>query len=89
MKELVLTGAAVGKLYEQCSFWRSEYASDYGNRFWFSLLTGILMIPKTCAYVWTVGIGFQALRKNDPGKAVEQTCTLQSDGRNAEKATDF
>ena len=47
------------------------------------------MIPKTCAYVWTVGIGFQAVRKNDTGKAVEQTCTLQSDGRNAEKATDF
>ena len=47
------------------------------------------MIPKTCAYVWTVGIGFQALQKNDTGKAVEQTCTLQSDGRNAEKATDF
>ncbi|WP_428770783.1 hypothetical protein V1L52_02790 [Treponema sp. HNW] len=32
-------------------------------------LTGILMIPKTCAYVWTVVIGFQAMRKNDTGTA--------------------
>lgn len=26
-------------------------------------LTGILMIPKTCAYVWTVLIGFQAMKE--------------------------
>lgn len=26
-------------------------------------LLGMLMIPKTCAYVWTVWIGFQAMRK--------------------------
>lgn len=32
-------------------------------------LIGILMIPKTCAYVWTVMIGFQAMRKNDKGVA--------------------
>ena len=32
-------------------------------------IIGILMIPKTCAYVWTVAIGFQAMRKNDKGKA--------------------
>ena len=24
---------------------------------------GMLMIPKTCAYVWTVMIGYQAMRK--------------------------
>lgn len=24
---------------------------------------GMLMIPKTCAYVWTVWIGFSAMRK--------------------------
>ncbi len=35
-------------------------------------LVGILMIPKTCAYVWTVVIGFQALRKNDQGKRIRQ-----------------
>lgn len=26
-------------------------------------MIGMLMIPKTCAYVWTVWIGFQAMRK--------------------------
>lgn len=26
-------------------------------------LVGILMIPKTCAYVWTVAIGFNAMKK--------------------------
>ena len=26
-------------------------------------LVGMLMIPKTCAYVWTVWIGFQDMRK--------------------------
>lgn len=26
-------------------------------------LIGMLMIPKTCAYVWTVGIGFNAMKK--------------------------
>ena len=26
-------------------------------------MIGMLMIPKTCAYVWTVCIGFQAMRK--------------------------
>ncbi len=26
---------------------------------------GVLMIPKTCAYVWTVLIGYQAMRKED------------------------
>lgn len=26
---------------------------------------GMLMIPKTCAYVWTVWIGFQAMRKEN------------------------
>lgn len=29
---------------------------------------GILMIPKTCAYVWTVLIGYKAM-KNDCGSA--------------------
>lgn len=28
-------------------------------------MIGMLMIPKTCAYVWTVWIGFQAMRKED------------------------
>ncbi|MGI5173853.1 hypothetical protein H0R92_09670 [Treponema sp. OMZ 840] len=32
-------------------------------------LVGILMIPKTCAYVWTVVIGFQAVKNNDVGYA--------------------
>ena len=32
-------------------------------------LVGILMIPKTCAYVWAVVIGFSAMRKNDTGAA--------------------
>ena len=32
-------------------------------------LIGILMIPKTCAYVWTVAIGFSAMKKNDTGTA--------------------
>lgn len=32
-------------------------------------LVGILMIPKTCAYVWTLVIGFSAMRKNDTGAA--------------------
>lgn len=27
-------------------------------------LVGILMIPKTCAYVWTVAIGYQAMKGN-------------------------
>ena len=27
------------------------------------LAVGMLMIPKTCAYVWTVMIGYQAMRK--------------------------
>lgn len=26
-------------------------------------MIGMLMIPKTCAYVWTVWIGFRAMRK--------------------------
>ena len=26
-------------------------------------LIGMLMIPKTCAYVWTVWIGYSAMRK--------------------------
>jgi len=26
---------------------------------------GILMIPKTCAYVWTVAIGYHAMRKEE------------------------
>ena len=30
-------------------------------------LIGMLMIPKTCAYVWTVLIGFQDMKKG--GKA--------------------
>lgn len=28
-------------------------------------MLGMLMIPKTCAYVWTVVIGFQAMRKEN------------------------
>ena len=38
---------------------------------WFRLwadavpLIGMLMIPKTCAYVWTVLIGFNSLRNAD------------------------
>lgn len=28
-------------------------------------MIGMLMIPKTCAYVWTVWIGFQAMRKGE------------------------
>lgn len=28
-------------------------------------MIGMLMIPKTCAYVWTVMIGFQAMRKEN------------------------
>lgn len=28
-------------------------------------MIGMLMIPKTCAYVWTVLIGYQAMRKDD------------------------
>ena len=28
-------------------------------------LIGMLMIPKTCAYVWTVVIGYQDMRKQD------------------------
>ncbi len=28
-------------------------------------MIGMLMIPKTCAYVWTVCIGFQAMRKEN------------------------
>ena len=30
-------------------------------------LVGMLMIPKTCAYVWTVWIGLQAMRREAPG----------------------
>ncbi len=30
-------------------------------------LVGMLMIPKTCAYVWTVWIGLQAMRRETPG----------------------
>ena len=30
-------------------------------------LVGMLMIPKTCAYVWTVLIGYQAMRKERRG----------------------
>ncbi len=26
---------------------------------------GMLMIPKTCAYVWTVLIGYQAMKKEN------------------------
>ena len=28
-------------------------------------MIGMLMIPKTCAYVWTVLIGYRAMRRND------------------------
>lgn len=28
-------------------------------------MIGMLMIPKTCAYVWTVLIGYQAMRKDE------------------------
>lgn len=31
-------------------------------------LIGMLMIPKTCAYVWTVLIGYQAMKKELPQK---------------------
>ncbi|MDD7260379.1 MAG: hypothetical protein PUH34_09290 [Eubacteriales bacterium] len=31
-------------------------------------LIGMLMIPKTCAYVWTVLIGYQAMKKELPKK---------------------
>lgn len=31
-------------------------------------MIGMLMIPKTCAYVWTVLIGFQAMRKGNKKK---------------------
>lgn len=31
-------------------------------------LIGMLMIPKTCAYVWTVLIGYQAMKKELPRK---------------------
>ena len=30
-------------------------------------LVGMLMIPKTCAYVWTVWIGLQAMHREAPG----------------------
>ena len=26
-------------------------------------MIGMLMIPKTCAYVWTVSIGYRAMKK--------------------------
>ena len=29
-------------------------------------MVGMLMIPKTCAYVWTVSIGFRAMRTTQP-----------------------
>ena len=29
---------------------------------------GMLMIPKTCAYVWTVLIGFDAMKRRDNGR---------------------
>lgn len=32
-------------------------------------LTGMLMIPKTCAYVWTVLIGWQAMKQPAPANA--------------------
>lgn len=28
-----------------------------------NLLIGMLMIPKTCAYVWTVWIGYQDMKR--------------------------
>ena len=28
-------------------------------------LIGLLMIPKTCAYVWTVWIGYRDMKKSD------------------------
>ena len=35
-------------------------------------LVGILMIPKTCAYVWTLVIGFSAMRKTIRGRPPER-----------------
>ena len=32
-------------------------------------MIGMLMIPKTCAYVWTVWIGFFAMKKDNPVNA--------------------
>lgn len=33
-------------------------------------LVGILMIPKTCAYVWTVWIGYSDMKNNSEGEGV-------------------
>ena len=35
-------------------------------------MIGMLMIPKTCAYVWTILIGFQALRREENGSRKEK-----------------
>ena len=32
-------------------------------------LIGMLMIPKTCAYVWTVLIGYNAMKAEDSAEA--------------------
>ncbi len=37
-------------------------------------LIGMLMIPKTCAYVWTVFIGYQAMKKEGTTKEQEDEC---------------
>ena len=39
---------------EQCSYWVMR--ADVNP------LIGMLMIPKTCAYVWTVLIGYNAMK---------------------------
>ena len=31
-------------------------------------MIGMLMIPKTCAYVWTVLIGFRAMKKENENR---------------------
>lgn len=36
-------------------------------------LVGILMIPKTCAYVWTVWIGYNDMRKHEKHEKHEKT----------------
>ncbi len=35
-------------------------------------LLGLLMIPKTCAYVWTVVIGYLAMKKENSVKEIEE-----------------
>ena len=34
-----------------------------------ALLIGLLMMPKTCAYVWTVLIGYRSMKKHLAGES--------------------